>query len=81
MFADRRRTFNKLGSFVRYENGNVVCFILLKDEEGHLGRFRREIEIPIYNTKFLCFTQDEITEKYLALISLRPDWQGPGGSV
>jgi hypothetical protein len=71
-FADKRRIFNKLASFIRYQNGNVVCFLLLKDEEMRLGRFRREIEIPIYNTKFLAFSQNQIPKKYLALISIQP---------
>jgi hypothetical protein len=52
-FADRRRTFNKLASFIRYKYGNVLCFLLMKTDKGAIGHFKREIEIPIYNTKLL----------------------------
>jgi hypothetical protein len=69
-FADRRRTFNKLASFIRYENGNVLCFLLMKDHEGKLLKYTREIEIPIYDTKLLAPYNEEIPPKYLSLIPI-----------
>jgi hypothetical protein len=68
LFADKRRTFNKLFFFIRYENENVLCFLLMKDQEGKLIKYTREIEVPIYDIKLLVPYNKEIPPKYLSLI-------------
>jgi hypothetical protein len=47
-FEKRRRNFDKLAKFVRYEGANVVIELLKK-----IGDLPKELVIPIYYTKYL----------------------------
>jgi hypothetical protein len=57
-FKKQRRTFNQLAEFVKYDHGNVNCFIL---ERGRRGK---EITLPIYYTKFVSTDLSTIPNEY-----------------
>jgi hypothetical protein len=80
-FLKRRRNFNTLATFERYEHGNVVCKILNisreytgereggEGSEGEVGEreaydLRREIEVPIYFTKFVSSSLENLPKSY-----------------
>jgi hypothetical protein len=63
-FAKKRRVFSRLGVFIKYEHGNVVCKVLTKTED----EFNKPISIPIYYTKFLSTSIDNIPREYQTLI-------------
>jgi hypothetical protein len=62
-FAKKRRVFSRLGVFISYEHGNVVCKILTNTEE-----FKKPITVPIFYTKFLSTSIDNIPLEYRSLI-------------
>ncbi len=50
----RRRFFDKLGEFVRYDHGNVVVRLLVKDVRVNTrAKPKTEITVPIYHTRFV----------------------------
>jgi hypothetical protein len=65
-FDKKRRAFNEVARFVRYENGNVNCERLTRAGGKIVGDKR--ITIPIYYTKYLAPSINEIPKKYLQLI-------------
>jgi hypothetical protein len=69
-FPDKRRVFNRLTKFENYENGNVLCNILVRIPGGKVGCFSKSIEIPIYYTKFLASNTKSIPMKYLKLLPM-----------
>jgi hypothetical protein len=63
-FTKKRRVFSRLGVFLDYENGNVICKILTNTEE----EFNKPITIPIFYTKFISTSIDKIPPEYQSLI-------------
>jgi hypothetical protein len=64
-FAKKRRAFSRLRVFINYEHGNVVCEILINAEE----EFKKLFTIPIFYTKFISTSVDNIPLEYRVLIS------------
>jgi hypothetical protein len=62
-FAKKRRVFSRLGVFIDYEHGNVVCKILSNTDE-----FNKPITIPIFYTKFISTSVDNIPLEYRSLV-------------
>lgn len=58
----RRRQFNELASFVRYENGNVVCELLRKYPDLSV------IEVPIYYSEKVAESINELPERFRKIL-------------
>jgi hypothetical protein len=78
-FDKKRRAFNELALFVQYQNGNVVCDRLARDGKGKIIRKLNitpktnvvtidRIVIPIYFTKFVCASLDDLPDRYQQLV-------------
>jgi hypothetical protein len=63
-FAKKRKVFSRLGVFIKYELGIVVCKVITKTED----EFNKPISIPIYYTKFLSTSIEYIPLEYQTLI-------------
>jgi hypothetical protein len=70
-FYKRRRNFDHLAMFVRYEFGNVVCRLLVIVNEGKrgIGIMDKSITIPIYYTKFISTDMASIPLAYKKALS------------
>jgi hypothetical protein len=64
----KRRIFNRLAIFLRYLNGNVMCNILTREDDGDIVMFTKAIVLPIYFTKFVAPSLSELPRKYHQLI-------------
>jgi hypothetical protein len=79
-FMKRRRVFNVLVRFIRYEHGNVIYSVLnspdIKEEEEKsegeadvddlsFDFSTKEISVPIYNTKYVSKNVRTIPQSYL----------------
>jgi hypothetical protein len=64
--AKTRRVFNRLATFLGYDNGNIVCHILFKKDLRAIF-FQKPITIPIYYTKFIVESFDKILKFYRKL--------------
>jgi hypothetical protein len=79
-FMKRRRVFNVLVKFIRYEHGNVICSVLnspdIKEEDDgeeeseedddlSFDFSTKEISVPIYNTKYVSKSIRTIPQSYL----------------
>ena len=61
----RRRFFDKLGVFVRYDHGNVVVDMLVKGVRVHsTGDAKMRLTVPVYHTKFVSKTVRTIPPEY-----------------
>ena len=61
----RRRFFDKLGVFVRYDHGNVVVDMLVKGVRVHgTGNAKMRLTVPIYHTKFVSNNVQSIPSEY-----------------
>ena len=66
----KRRVFNRLAAFHKYNNGNVICSVLERYDGKTIPSKLKygNIEIPIFYTKFLCDNISEIPNDYKQLI-------------
>jgi hypothetical protein len=65
MFDKRRRTFEFLGKFIQYINGNVKVIIVDK----YLKTVGKPIEIPIYFTKFVAHEHQPLPQNVLNVLN------------
>jgi hypothetical protein len=49
----KRRTFNRLATFLGYDHGNVVCQVLYNNILRSKNTYDRPITIPIFYTKYI----------------------------
>ncbi|GHU20235.1 hypothetical protein FACS189472_11230 [Alphaproteobacteria bacterium] len=63
----RRRNFDELATFVRYEGGNVICDLL------HPYPSLSRVIVPPYYTKLLASSIDEYRQKYNDTFLITPD--------
>ena len=50
----RRRFFDRLGTFVQYDHGNVVVDMIVQDIRVHsTGNKKHRVIVPLYHTKFV----------------------------
>ena len=50
----RRRFFDRLGTFVQYDHGNVVVDMIVQDVRVHSsGKKKHQVIVPIYHTKYV----------------------------
>jgi hypothetical protein len=73
-FMKKRKAFNVLVKFLRYEHGNVICSILNsnnrirredEDEDLSFDFSTKEISVPIFNTKYVCKYINTLPESYI----------------
>jgi hypothetical protein len=65
----KRRTFNRLATFLSYNHGNVVCQVLFKNDIlRSKNTYEKPITLPIFYTKYLAKSFKEIPKPYLNLI-------------
>ena len=61
----RRRFFDKLGVFVKYDHGNVVVDMLVKGVRVHsTGQAKMRLTVPVYHTKFVSERVQTIPPEY-----------------
>jgi hypothetical protein len=65
-YYKKRRTFNRLAIFIRYNHVNVVCQELIRTDKKITTT--KAIEVPVYCTKLLAKNVDGIPQEYLVLI-------------
>jgi hypothetical protein len=63
LFRKRRRNFDELATFIQYVHGNVQVELKTKKVEI----------LPIYYTKFVCDTKNDLPTDYRYLFNLSPD--------
>jgi hypothetical protein len=67
-FDKKRRAFNELAVFIEYQNGNVLCRRLTRDEYNKIIPYRQQVLIPIYYTKYLAPSVQEIPRRFQQLV-------------
>jgi hypothetical protein len=68
MFDKKRRAFNEVAIFVAYQNGNVVCLRLTRRGGQVQSLSPTPILLPIYHTKFIANSLDELPQRFQQLI-------------
>jgi hypothetical protein len=67
LFDKKRRAFNEVAIFEAYQNGNVLCFRLTR-RAGQVQKLPTPILLPIYFTKFISNSLDELPQRFQQLI-------------
>ena len=62
----RRRFFDRLGTFVQYDHGNVVVDMIIQDVRVHSsGNKKKRVIVPIYHTKYIAKNIQSLPAKYI----------------